>query len=53
MGAGFIVVLRGLHVVDIDHVGMLLISGTAARLRILRGKVDPDAVLAWKLGVAE
>ena len=49
LGAAFLVALRAHQVVEIDHVGMLLVTRTSARLRILRGKPDSDAVLAWTL----
>ncbi len=50
MGAAFIVALRAHQVVDVDHVGLMLVSRTAARLRILRGRPDTEAVLAWCKG---
>jgi hypothetical protein len=49
LGAGFLVALRGHQVVAVDQVGMLLVSRTAARLRLLRGKPDEGTVLAWEV----
>jgi hypothetical protein len=48
MGAAFIVCLRGHQVVEIDAKAITMVSRTAARLRLYRGEVDPDAVLAWE-----
>jgi hypothetical protein len=42
----------GHQVVDVDHIGMLLVTRTAARLRILCGRPDPEAVLAWAVKAA-
>jgi hypothetical protein len=49
MGAAFLVAARGHQVVDVDRMGMVLVSRTAARLRILRGKPEANVVLAWTL----
>jgi hypothetical protein len=43
------VALRGHQVIDVDHIGMMLVTRTAAHLRIMRGRPDPEAVLAWEL----
>ena len=49
MGAAWLIARTGHTVLEIDHVGVLLVARTSSRLRILRGKPDPDAVLAWEI----
>jgi hypothetical protein len=49
MGAGFLVAQPGHHVLSVDHIRMLQITRTAARLLILRDKPDADAALAWEI----
>jgi hypothetical protein len=49
MSAGWVIARAGHQVLSVDHVGVLLVARTAARLRILRGKSGAEAVLAWKI----
>jgi hypothetical protein len=49
MGAAFLVCLRGHQVVGVDAKAITMVARTAARLRVRRGEVDPEVVLAWEL----
>ncbi len=49
MGAAFLVALRGHQVIEVDAKAITMVARTAARLKVYRGEVDPDAVVAWEI----
>jgi hypothetical protein len=48
-GVGFLATLRAHQIVEIDHRAITMVARTSARLRVYRGEVDPDVVLAWEI----
>ena len=48
MGAAWVIARTGHRVLEVDHIGMLLVTRTSARLRIVRAAPE-GAMLAWCL----